>query len=470
MTMPTLQELLASGDLTSSQGTINVAVGGGIADALNQGAGFYGAPGLDIPGFGYHQIGPSGLPQPVINQGPDSGTGVSLQDALARNFTNLAVLNGVGQMQPIDSIGDYFVAIGVTDQAARDSLTKQIQAGDTNPSLGFYTPPETWGSILNVMSGHNAALSREEKQSAIAGFGTVLGAGFLNNAYGAGGTAGGTSGATTTGIGEAAAPAIGTELPAGTAASSGGTAAQAGGVAQGSSVAGMTAAEELAAAGFTSEQIAAFQESGFLPTAAGVGGAVNTASNAVNAGTALSRILDGTASKSDWLSVLGTAGATGLGVYSANRQTDSLNALANQYAGYGAPYRQRLSDLYANPSGFLSSPEVQVPVQQGTDAAARALSAKVGNPVFSGTALSELQNYASNQLFGKLGQEKDRLAGFGGLTGYNAAAPGAATAAIAAQPGALTTLAGGISDILNPKQSLTDLMKIYRGNDLFGTA
>ena len=186
--------------------------------------------------------------------------------------------------------------------------------------------------------------------------------------------------------------------------------------------------------------------------------------------TALSRILEGRATNDDWLSVLGTAGATGLGVYTANRQTDLLENLSKEYSGYGAPYRQKLTDLYANPSGFLSSPEVQVPVQQGTDAAARALSAKVGNPVFSGTALSELQNYASNQLFGKLGQEKDRLAGFGGLTGYNAAAPGAATAAIAAQPGALTTLAGGISDILNPKQSLTDLMKIYRGNDLFGTA
>lgn len=186
--------------------------------------------------------------------------------------------------------------------------------------------------------------------------------------------------------------------------------------------------------------------------------------------TALSRILEGRSTTDDWLSVLGTAGATGLGVYSANRQADLLENLSKEYSGYGAPYRQKLTDLYANPSGFLSSPEVQVPVQQGTDAAAKALSAKVGNPVFSGTALSELQNYASNQLFGKLGQEKDRLAGFGGLTGYNAAAPGAATAAIAAQPGALTTLAGGVSDILNPKQSLTDLMKMFQGNNLFGTA
>ena len=167
---------------------------------------------------------------------------------------------------------------------------------------------------------------------------------------------------------------------------------------------------------------------------------------------------------------LGTAGATGLGVYAANRQTDLLENLSKEYSGYGAPYRQKLTDLYANPSGFLSSPEVQVPVQQGTDAAARALSAKVGNPVFSGTALQELQNYSANQLFGKLGQEKDRLAGFGGLSNYSAAAPGAATNAINSSGNALTTLAGGISDIISPRQSLTDLMKLFQGNNLFGVA
>ena len=186
--------------------------------------------------------------------------------------------------------------------------------------------------------------------------------------------------------------------------------------------------------------------------------------------TALGRILEGRATTDDWLSILGTAGATGLGVYAANRQTDLLENLSKEYSGYGAPYRQKLTDLYANPSGFLSSPEVQVPVQQGTDAAARALSAKVGNPVFSGTALQELQNYSANQLFGKLGQEKDRLAGFGGLSNYSAAAPGAATNAINSSGNALTTLAGGISDIVNPRQSLTDLMKMFQGNNLFGVA
>ena len=115
----------------------------------------------------------------------------------------------------------------------------------------------------------------------------------------------------------------------------------------------------------------------------------------------------------------------------------------------GAPYRGRLADLYSNPSAFLNSPEVQVPVQQGTNALARALSVQ-GNPIGSGTALQELQNYSSNQLFGRLGQEKDRLAGFGGLSAYNQAAPGAANNAIDANYGVYGALGKGAANIFNP--------------------
>jgi hypothetical protein len=95
----------------------------------------------------------------------------------------------------------------------------------------------------------------------------------------------------------------------------------------------------------------------------------------------------------------------------------------------GGPYRERLAALYADPTSFLSSPEVMAPVQQGTDALARALSVR-GNPAGSGAALQEIQNYASNQLFGRLGEEKTRLAGFGGLSAYNqsgASVPGIGT-------------------------------------------
>ena len=100
----------------------------------------------------------------------------------------------------------------------------------------------------------------------------------------------------------------------------------------------------------------------------------------------------------------------------------------------GAPYRGRLESLYADPTSFLSSPEVRVPVQQGTDIMARSLSAREGNPLGSGGALQQLQSYASDQLFGKLGQEKDRLGTLGGVANYNAAG--------ASVPGIVTSLSG----------------------------
>jgi hypothetical protein len=127
----------------------------------------------------------------------------------------------------------------------------------------------------------------------------------------------------------------------------------------------------------------------------------------------------------------------------------------------GAPYRSRLSDLYNNPDDFLNSKEVQIPVQQGTNLLARSLSTK-GNPFGSGNALQELQNYASNQLFSRLGQEKDRLAGFGGLSAYNQAAPSAASAEIGAQKGIYDAIGAGAADIFNParRYTLQDLMRM----------
>lgn len=152
----------------------------------------------------------------------------------------------------------------------------------------------------------------------------------------------------------------------------------------------------------------------------------------------------------------GTALSTALGLYGASQQADAYKDLADRYFGMGAPYRGRLESLYADPNAFLTSPEVRIPVQQGTDALARALSAKVGNPIDNPTALQEIQNYASNQLFGRLGQEKDRLAGFGGLTQYNAAAPQAQVGAVGSQGDVYNVLGYGLNNIFNPRQSVLE--------------
>lgn len=172
----------------------------------------------------------------------------------------------------------------------------------------------------------------------------------------------------------------------------------------------------------------------------------------------------------DLVSVLGGLGAAGLGMAGANQQADAMREIAarddariREMMGFGAPYRQRLADLSANPGSYLSSPEVQTSVQQGTDALARALSVR-GNPAGSGTALQEIQNYSANQLFGKLGQEKDRLAGFGGLTAYNTAGaqgPNLAPSlgAAQAQGGIYDSLGYGLGQLTQQRSSLSNLLR-----------
>lgn len=165
-----------------------------------------------------------------------------------------------------------------------------------------------------------------------------------------------------------------------------------------------------------------------------------------------------------------------LGGLGSMSQTDALKDLAAQQGqnsaqlqAMGAPYRNALAKLYANPAAFLSSPEVTTSVDQGTQAMARALSAQFGNPVGSGTALQELQNYAANQLFGKLGQEKDRLAGFGGLTAYNNAGANSfgnmqiPLAAANSESNLWNAIGSGLNTVLNPQPTLVDLLRELRG-------
>lgn len=199
-----------------------------------------------------------------------------------------------------------------------------------------------------------------------------------------------------------------------------------------------------------------------IPTSGATAAGASTASNGASA---LSKILSGNGSAEDYFSVLGKIAPAALGAYASNKQSSQLGELADKFAGYGAPYRDRLSALYQNPSSFLNSPEVQVPVQQGTDIMARSLSTR-GNPTGSGNALQQLQSYASDQLFGRLGQEKDRLAGFGGLSAYNQAAPSAATASIGSNANMFNAIGSGMADVFNPPktpaQTLADLLKVMK--------
>jgi hypothetical protein len=73
-------------------------------------------------------------------------------------------------------------------------------------------------------------------------------------------------------------------------------------------------------------------------------------------------------------------------------------------------------------------------------------------------------------LFGKLGQEKDRLAGFGGLSNYNQAAPGLEQSAIASNANFWNALGSSASNVFNPPTTLEQLLKGLKGSNIFGVA
>lgn len=161
---------------------------------------------------------------------------------------------------------------------------------------------------------------------------------------------------------------------------------------------------------------------------------------------------EGLASKggTDLLSMLGKIAPSLLGMYASNEQTNALKDLAGKYAEYGAPYRQQLADITADPSKFYNS----TAAQQGVNSVLSKLSIG-GNP--SGSPYK--QQLAVDSLWNDYGKERDRLAGFGGLTNYNAAAPSLDAQAVNSQGNMYNALGAGLNDIFNPKTSLADLLK-----------
>ena len=195
----------------------------------------------------------------------------------------------------------------------------------------------------------------------------------------------------------------------------------------------------------------------------GGGAAGGTGLGTTAGGSALSRIFDGTGGTADYLSVLGSLGQAAYGAYASDKQADLYKEQSDKYMAMGAPYRDKLSQLYSNPNSYLQSPEVQGAVQQGSDSLARTLSIH-GNPAGSGSALHELQNYATNQQLNRLGAEKDRLAGFGGLASFNAAAPAAGNQAIAQNANTYNAIGAGLGGIFNPPQKQMTLAEMLKGS------
>ena len=171
-------------------------------------------------------------------------------------------------------------------------------------------------------------------------------------------------------------------------------------------------------------------------------------------GTALSRILDGSSQGSgDYLSVAGQVLPAALSAYGSYQQSQDMQDLAKRYEGYGAPYRQTLADISQDPNKFYESPTAT----KATDAILRRLSV-AGNP--AGNPYS--QALGVDALYKEYGAERDRLAGFGGLTQYNSAAPGAAAGAINAQGSIYSDLGYGLGNVLSPKPTLAQQLAQYK--------
>lgn len=321
-------------------------------------------------------------------------------------------------------------------------IASQSAQGAIEPLIGQAALGGAAGALFNAGAGAGAAAGAGEGVaggSAGGGVGTTAG-----TTAGTGGVVGGATGGAT---GGAVAPAAGGVAP---------TLGQAGSVAAGAGAVANAVGDSP-----VSPPLSASQDplgSGGDPGNPTTGGG----SGASGVGTALSRILDGTATTADWTSALGSAAGAGLGIAGSISQQHALEELANRQMAMGAPYRDRLASLYNDPSSFLHSAEVTTPVQQGTDALARSLSVQ-GNPIGSGHALQELQNYSSNQLFSRLGEEKNRLGSLGGLASFNAAAPGTALAGVNAGSNVYNAVGSGIANLTNPQPSLVDLYRSMRG-------
>lgn len=323
--------------------------------------------------------------------------------------------------------------------ATADQVTADMQGQNMNPGgVGGFLNKAVVPAALAVFSG---------------GVGSALGAG-------AGAEGGAAAGSSAGGASEADLIAAEGGGSVGGAAGAGGGVGGAGG--------GLTAGDAAQAAGAAgaADQAGGGGGNGVSQGTEGSGTGVSGPSGETGlptgAGTPLSRLLDGSASTADYLSLLGSGSATALGLAGSLNQTNAYKDLADKYMAMGAPYRAQLGALTANPSSFLTSPEVTTPVQMGTNALARSLSVH-GNPAGSGAALQQLQDYSTNSLYGSLQQKENQLAGFGGLTQFNGAAPGAAGTAIGSQANPYNAVGAGLSNVFNPQpttsQSLADLYK-----------
>jgi hypothetical protein len=138
-------------------------------------------------------------------------------------------------------------------------------------------------------------------------------------------------------------------------------------------------------------------------------------------------------------------------MYSSNQQANTLERLAAENRADRAPYLEASKGYLANPESYGAGPG-----KAAMNSTLAALSAKFGNPIGSGTAL-QLATDAG------LRDWRDAVTGFGnmGLSGADTRA-NLGIGAAGATRDMWGNLAAGVSDIINPKKSLADLLREYK--------
>ena len=173
-------------------------------------------------------------------------------------------------------------------------------------------------------------------------------------------------------------------------------------------------------------------------------------------GSVLSRIMDGTATADDWGKIASGA-ITGIGgLYAANQQAGAYEDLANRGWAEGAPSRARYEASFAPDFDLLQAdPLLRGGLDTAANTAARAWSARAGNPAENPTAQAEIQKYLLGSVYLPQGNTYRSQNATSGQFGTNLAGT-ASGAAINAQGGGWEALGSGIESILNPRQRYTN--------------
>lgn len=185
------------------------------------------------------------------------------------------------------------------------------------------------------------------------------------------------------------------------------------------------------------------------PSVTGVGGAAGGIT-AEAAKTALGRILDGSATDADYLSVLGTLGQAGAGIFAGLDQADSSQDLADQLLAFGTPSRERYEASFAPGFNPFDLPGYKDALDTSWDVGLRKASARAGNPIDNPGVMGELNKYITGSLGVNAINDYRRInkdAGFGTVTPYAQLSQNAITQ----QGGAWEAAGAGLENLLNPK-------------------